>query len=212
MKSFDPMNSGGDSDLERELLGMELRRPPAEWKAYFDGYTRDRLEDEGDEFEAAAVEVMSPSFGDQFEVTRAPLMGMTYDEKSNAFELSLGPAPDALGRQRRASLDGGLRDVLRRDRSLGEAFEDLRERELFEAVDAGAAFGGVDEPLLGAVARQHLRRQLEPGADRREADGRMHFAVSTPGRDLAQRLALGHLAVGGSEGFVAHVLDRLAVL
>ncbi|MCW1914465.1 hypothetical protein OJ996_12830 [Luteolibacter sp. GHJ8] len=33
MKSFDPMNSGGDSDFERELLGMELRRPPAEWKA-----------------------------------------------------------------------------------------------------------------------------------------------------------------------------------
>jgi hypothetical protein len=33
MKSFDPMNSSGDSDFERELLGLELRRPPAEWKA-----------------------------------------------------------------------------------------------------------------------------------------------------------------------------------
>ena len=27
------MNSGGDSDFEQQLLGMELRRPPAEWKA-----------------------------------------------------------------------------------------------------------------------------------------------------------------------------------
>jgi hypothetical protein len=33
MKSFDPMNSGDDSDFERQLLGLELRRPPAEWKA-----------------------------------------------------------------------------------------------------------------------------------------------------------------------------------
>jgi hypothetical protein len=71
-------------------MGTTKRIPPTEWKAYFDGYTRERLEDEGDVREAAAVEVMSPSFGDQFEVTRAPLMGMTYDEKSNAFELSLG--------------------------------------------------------------------------------------------------------------------------
>jgi hypothetical protein len=34
MKTFDPMNSGDDdSDFEAQLLGMELRRPPAEWKA-----------------------------------------------------------------------------------------------------------------------------------------------------------------------------------
>ena len=33
MKTFDPMNSGDDSDFEQQLLGMELRRPPAEWKA-----------------------------------------------------------------------------------------------------------------------------------------------------------------------------------
>lgn len=34
MKSFDPMNSGDDPiDFERQLRGMELRRPPAEWKA-----------------------------------------------------------------------------------------------------------------------------------------------------------------------------------
>ena len=33
MKSFDPMNGSGDSDFEQQLLGMELRRPPAEWKA-----------------------------------------------------------------------------------------------------------------------------------------------------------------------------------
>ena len=34
MKTFDPMNSGDDvSDFEQQLLGMELRRPPAEWKS-----------------------------------------------------------------------------------------------------------------------------------------------------------------------------------
>jgi hypothetical protein len=33
MKSFDPMNDGDDGDFEQQLLGLELRRPPAEWKA-----------------------------------------------------------------------------------------------------------------------------------------------------------------------------------
>jgi hypothetical protein len=33
MKSFDPMN-GGDNDIERQLLEMELRPLPAHWKAH----------------------------------------------------------------------------------------------------------------------------------------------------------------------------------
>jgi hypothetical protein len=33
MKSFDPMNDGDDGDFEQQLLGLELRRPPAEWKS-----------------------------------------------------------------------------------------------------------------------------------------------------------------------------------
>lgn len=33
MKNFDPMNSGDDSEFERQLRGIEPRRPPAEWKA-----------------------------------------------------------------------------------------------------------------------------------------------------------------------------------
>lgn len=33
MKSFDPMNGGDDNEFERQLLEMELRRPPAHWKA-----------------------------------------------------------------------------------------------------------------------------------------------------------------------------------
>jgi hypothetical protein len=33
MKSFDPMNSDSHDDFERQLLGLELRRPPQEWKA-----------------------------------------------------------------------------------------------------------------------------------------------------------------------------------
>jgi hypothetical protein len=36
MKSFDPMHSGDDiSEFEAQLRGLELRRPPAEWKALF---------------------------------------------------------------------------------------------------------------------------------------------------------------------------------
>ena len=33
MKSFDPMNPDEHGDFEQQLLGLELRRPPAEWKA-----------------------------------------------------------------------------------------------------------------------------------------------------------------------------------
>ncbi len=33
MKSFDPMNGGGDNDIERQLLEMKLRPLPAHWKA-----------------------------------------------------------------------------------------------------------------------------------------------------------------------------------
>ncbi|WAC21852.1 hypothetical protein OVA24_10700 [Luteolibacter sp. SL250] len=33
MKSFDPMNGGGDNDIEKQLLEMELRPLPAHWKA-----------------------------------------------------------------------------------------------------------------------------------------------------------------------------------
>lgn len=34
MKSFDPMHSGDDiSEFEAQLRGLELRRPPAEWKS-----------------------------------------------------------------------------------------------------------------------------------------------------------------------------------
>ena len=33
MKSFDIMNPDDHDDFERQLLGLELRRPPAEWKA-----------------------------------------------------------------------------------------------------------------------------------------------------------------------------------
>jgi hypothetical protein len=33
MKSFDSMKEDGHGDFEQQLLGLELRRPPAEWKA-----------------------------------------------------------------------------------------------------------------------------------------------------------------------------------
>jgi hypothetical protein len=64
--------------------------PRAEWKTYFERYTRQHLMDDGgDVRESAYVEVMSPELGDQVEATLVPLLGMTYDPKSNAFELAL---------------------------------------------------------------------------------------------------------------------------
>ncbi|HVU51728.1 MAG TPA: DUF5335 family protein [Polyangia bacterium] len=70
---------------------MTRQLPRTEWKAYFDRYTREHLSssDETGVHEVAIVEVLLPRMGDQFEVTFEPLLGMTYDPKSNAFELLL---------------------------------------------------------------------------------------------------------------------------
>jgi hypothetical protein len=72
-------------------MGVTRQLPRAEWQAYFDRYTRAHLAgaDEAGVHEIAIVEVLLPRLGDQFEVTFEPLLGMTYDPKSNAFELLL---------------------------------------------------------------------------------------------------------------------------
>jgi hypothetical protein len=58
-----------------------------EWKDYFDRFTHDRLKDDAPS--AVTVEVMSPTLGDQFEVSAVRLLGLAYDPKSQAFEVLL---------------------------------------------------------------------------------------------------------------------------
>jgi hypothetical protein len=72
-------------------MGVTRQLPKNEWKTYFDRYTREHLSsaEDSDVHEVAIVEVLLPKLGDQFEVTFEPLLGMTYDPKSNAFELVL---------------------------------------------------------------------------------------------------------------------------
>ena len=70
-------------------MGVTKQIPRTDWKTYFDRYTREHLVTEGDVHDIAIVEVLLPRLGDQFEVTFEPLLGMTYDPKSNAFELLL---------------------------------------------------------------------------------------------------------------------------
>ncbi len=61
--------------------------PRAEWKEYFDRFTREHLRNEMSG--AVTVEVMSPTLGDQFEVSAVRLLGLTYDPRSQSLEASL---------------------------------------------------------------------------------------------------------------------------
>lgn len=70
-------------------MGRTRIIPRAEWQGYFERYTREHLDPAGESHEAAAVEILSPELGDQVETTLVPLLGLTYDPKSNAFELSM---------------------------------------------------------------------------------------------------------------------------
>jgi len=59
--------------------------PRAEWKDYFDRFTRERLGDDAPG--AVTVEVISPTLGDQFEISAVRLLGLAYDPKSQIFEV-----------------------------------------------------------------------------------------------------------------------------
>jgi hypothetical protein len=59
--------------------------PRAEWKDYFDRFTRERLKDDAPG--AVTVEVISPTLGDQFEVSAVRLVGLAYDPKARTFEV-----------------------------------------------------------------------------------------------------------------------------
>jgi hypothetical protein len=58
-----------------------------EWETYFDRFTRERLQSEAPG--AATIEVVSPTLGDQLQVSAARLLGLTYDPKSEALEVLL---------------------------------------------------------------------------------------------------------------------------
>src|SRR5258707_1071228 len=61
--------------------------PRAEWKDYFDRFTREHLKDDAPG--AATIEVISPTLGDQFEVSAVRLLGLTFDPRSGVFEVLL---------------------------------------------------------------------------------------------------------------------------
>jgi len=61
--------------------------PRAAWEEYFMRFTRERLRNDGPA--AATVEVMSPTLGDQFEVSAVRLLGLAYDPRSNALEVEV---------------------------------------------------------------------------------------------------------------------------
>ena len=61
--------------------------PRQQWKEYFDRFTKKYLRD--DRPEAATIELLSPTLGDQFEVEGVRLLGVSYDRKSDVLEVLL---------------------------------------------------------------------------------------------------------------------------
>jgi hypothetical protein len=59
--------------------------PIAEWQTYFDRYSRQFLT-QGTPT-SATLEIVSPTLGDQFDVTALRLYGLTYDPKDQNFEV-----------------------------------------------------------------------------------------------------------------------------
>ncbi|HXU04550.1 MAG TPA: DUF5335 family protein [Polyangia bacterium] len=68
-------------------MASTRKLPRNEWKDYFDRFSRTYLKDE--QSGAATVEVMSPTLGDQFEVSSVRLLGLDYDPKGSTFEVLL---------------------------------------------------------------------------------------------------------------------------
>jgi len=68
-------------------MGTTKQLPRAEWKDYFDRFTREQLRDDAPG--TATVEVVSPTLGDQYSASEARLLGLAYDPKSQAFEVLL---------------------------------------------------------------------------------------------------------------------------
>jgi hypothetical protein len=68
-------------------MGTTKQIPRAEWKDYFERFTRDHLARKPDE--TVDIEVLSPRLGDQLEAAAERLVGIVYDPRSNAFQVLL---------------------------------------------------------------------------------------------------------------------------
>ena len=68
-------------------MGTTRQLPRAEWKDYFDRFTREHLRDDAPG--AASIEIMSPTLGDQFEVSSIRLLGLSFDPKAEDLEVAL---------------------------------------------------------------------------------------------------------------------------
>jgi hypothetical protein len=68
-------------------MATTRRLPQEQWKDYFDRFTRDHLM--GEAPGAATVELISPTLGDQFEVSAVRLLGLTYDPHNQELRLML---------------------------------------------------------------------------------------------------------------------------
>ena len=66
-------------------MATTRRLPPEQWKDYFDRFTRDHLT--GEAPGAATIELISPTLGDQFEVSALRLLGLTYDPRAQELRL-----------------------------------------------------------------------------------------------------------------------------
>ena len=68
-------------------MATTRRLPPEQWKDYFDRFTRDHLRSEAPG--AATIELISPTLGDQFEVSALRLLGLSYDPKTRELQIML---------------------------------------------------------------------------------------------------------------------------
>jgi hypothetical protein len=68
-------------------MGATKEIPRSEWQRYFDDLAKRHLR--GDTAAVASLELMSAELGDQLEETAAPLIGLSYDPKSEALEVIL---------------------------------------------------------------------------------------------------------------------------
>jgi hypothetical protein len=83
----DRVGGGAGCSAHCPVMSTTKQIPRDQWKEYFDRFTKEHLKD--DKPETATVEVISPTLGDQFEVTAARLLGVAYDPKSQELEVLL---------------------------------------------------------------------------------------------------------------------------
>ena len=68
-------------------MGTTRQIAPADWKSYFDRFTREHLLER--DSDNATLELISPTLSEQLEVKTARLLGLIYDPRDNTFEVWL---------------------------------------------------------------------------------------------------------------------------